>query len=285
MSSRNIAKDSFMMAFMFAVALHATVLLALSWVFDINPLKKAAETLDVVLVNWRSEEAPDDADFLAQASQLGGGESNEATRPSQNLSSALPSQGEGDMPEQVDSTLPTEPRQDLQELISESPDARPVQQVTRIEQPEPVLPTAAELMQQSMQVADLTPNMQRENEFKSKLPRRKFISANTREYEFASYMQAWVAKVERVGNINYPMEVRRRKLVGNLLMTVGINLDGSVESIEVRKSSGLQELDDAAIRIVRLAAPYSQLPDNISSEVDVLHITRTWKFTTGYRLE
>jgi protein TonB len=284
-SSRNIANDSFTMAFMFAIGLHATVLLTLSWAFDINPLQKAAETLDVVLVNWRSEEAPEEADFLAQASQIGGGESDETTRPSQNQSSALPSEGQGDMPEQVDSALPPEPLDDLQEVISENPDARPVQQVTRVEQPEPDLPTAAELMQQSMQRADLQPNMQREGEFKSRLKRRRFISANTQEYEFAAYMQAWVAKVERVGNINYPMEVRRRKLVGNLLMTVGISLDGSVESIDIIKSSGLKELDDAAVRIVRLASPYSPLPENISSKVDVLHITRTWKFSSGYTLE
>jgi protein TonB len=140
-------------------------------------------------------------------------------------------------------------------------------------------------MQQSMQIANLQPNMQRENEWQSRLPRRRFISANTKEYEFASYMQAWVAKVERVGNLNYPMEVRRRKLVGNLLMTVGINRDGSVESIQIRRGSGMKELDESAMRIVRLAAPYSPLPENISSRVDVLHITRTWKFSTGYSLE
>ena len=98
-------------------------------------------------------------------------------------------------------------------------------------------------------------------------------------------MQAWVAKVERVGNLNYPVEIRQRKLVGNLLMTVGINRDGSIESINIRRSSGFDVLDEAAIRIVRLAAPYSPLPENISSKVDVLHITRTWKFSTGYTLE
>jgi protein TonB len=81
------------------------------------------------------------------------------------------------------------------------------------------------------------------------------------------------------------VEIRRRKLVGNLLMTVGIHRDGSVESIDIRRSSGMPELDEAAKRIVRLAAPYSPLPDNIASRVDVLHITRTWKFSTGYRLE
>ena len=81
------------------------------------------------------------------------------------------------------------------------------------------------------------------------------------------------------------MEVRQRKLTGDLLMTVGIAADGSVESIDVQRSSGMPELDEAAIRIVRLAAPYSPLPDNIRSKVDVLHITRTWKFSSGYRLE
>lgn len=277
--------DRFTVALMIVMGLHALVLIGLSFAFDFNPLQKAAETLDVVLVNWRSDEAPDEADFLAQANQLGGGESTELTRPSQNMDTAIPSQGEGDMPEQVDSQTLADEADSLREVISEVDSARPVQQITRIEQVEKDLPSAEELMQQSRQIANLRPDMQRENEWQSRLPRRRFISANTREYEFASYMQAWVAKVERVGNLNYPMEVRRRKLVGNLLMTVGINQDGSVESIAVRRSSGLAELDESARRIVRLAAPYSPLPENIRAKVDVLHITRTWKFSTGYRLE
>jgi protein TonB len=285
MIGRQLFNDRFTVALMLAMGIHALVLLAVSFAFEINPLQKAAETLDVVLVNWRSEEAPEEADFLAQANQLGGGESTEANRPSLNEASAMPSEGEGDITEELDSQPPAEEHESLQEVISESPSERPVQQVTRIEQPDTEQPSAAELMQQSMQIANLQPNMQRENEWQSRLPRRRFISANTKEYEFASYMQAWVAKVERVGNLNYPMEVRRRKLVGNLLMTVGINRDGSVESIQIRRGSGMKELDESAMRIVRLAAPYSPLPENISSRVDVLHITRTWKFSTGYSLE
>ena len=95
-------------------------------------------------------------------------------------------------------------------------------------------------------------------------------------------MQAWVAKVERVGNLNYPEEVRRLKLVGDLIMTVGVNQDGSVESIEVMRSSGLPQLDQAATRIVRLAGPYSPLGEQISGDVDVLHITRTWRFSRDF---
>ena len=279
------SNDRFTVALMLAMGLHALVLLAVSFAFEFNPLRQAAETLDVVLVNWRSETAPEDADFLAQASQQGGGESTRAERPTQKTSSAVTGQGQGEQPEQVDAAPPPEPQERLQEVLAETETAPPVPQVTRLEQPEEQLPSAAELMQQSMNAPNLEATLQRDNVFESRLPRRRFISANTREYEFASYMQAWVAKVERVGNLNYPMEVRRRKLVGDLLLTVGIKQDGSVESIDIRRSSGLPELDEAAVRIVRLAAPYSPLPENIRSKVDVLHITRTWKFSSGYRLE
>ena len=157
------------------------------------------------------------------------------------------------------------------------------QQITSIEQPELPLPTAAELMQESMAMAKLQPGIQRDRESKSKLPKRKWISANTREYEFAAYMQAWVAKVERVGNLNYPEEIRRLMLVGDLVMTVGINLDGSVESIDIQRSSGFPQLDQAATRIVRLAGPYSPLPEHISATIDVLHITRTWRFSRDFK--
>ena len=132
-------------------------------------------------------------------------------------------------------------------------------------------------------MAKLQPGIQRQSDSQSKLPRRKWISANTREYEYAAYMQAWVAKVERVGNLNYPDEVRRLKLVGDLIMTVGIKPDGSVENIEIRRSSGTPQLDQAATRIVRLTAPYSPLPEQISKKIDVLHITRTWRFSRDFQ--
>lgn len=277
--------DRFTVALMLAMGLHAVAVFGISFKIEISPVHMAATTLDVLLVNWQSEQAPEEPDFLAQASQRGGGNAKELSRPSQNMSSAISSLGEGDMPQQVDAQIPNDDLDSLRELVSENEQAQAVPQFTHIEQADENLPTAAELMEQSTQMASLHPNMHRENVWQSRLPRRRFISANTREYEFASYMQAWVAKVERIGNLNYPMEVRRRKLVGNLLMTVGINRDGSVESIDIRRSSGFAELDRSAMRIVRLAAPYSPLPENISSRVDVLHITRTWKFSSGYRLE
>jgi protein TonB len=283
MSAIKAHNDSIAVSYMMALGLHAVVLLGIGFALDFKPLTHPLDTLDVVLVNWRSETPPEEADFLAQASQQGGGESDEVSRPSQENTGASPGPVEGEDPvdqQQQSSSVADAARE---QILLESEDVEHTQQLTTIAQPVPPQPSAASLMQESMTMAKLQPGIQRDRESQSKLPRRKWISANTREYEYAAYMQAWVAKVERVGNLNYPDELRRLKLVGDLIMTVGVNPDGSVESIEVIKSSGLPQLDQAATRIVRLAAPYSPLPEYIESKVDVLHITRTWRFSRGFK--
>ncbi|MGD9264552.1 MAG: energy transducer TonB [Lysobacterales bacterium] len=275
--------DRFAVSFIAALGLHAGVLLGVGFVLDLKPLTNPLDTLDVVLVKWQSESAPDQADFLAQAAQTGGGESDEAAPPSQESPGIAPGVSQGlDPVDQVEQMAEVADAAREQVLL-ESDDSEFSQQITRIEQPEPPAPSAALLMQESMTMARMQPGLQRERASKSKLPRRKWISANTREYQFAAYMQAWVAKVERIGNMNYPEEVRRRKLVGELILTVGIRTDGSVERIDVQRSSGISELDQAAVRIVRLAGPYAPLPENISNAVDVLHITRTWRFSRDFR--
>jgi protein TonB len=277
------SNDRFAVSFLMALALHALILLGVGFVMDFKPLTHPLETLDVVLVNWRSESKPDEADFLAQASQQGGGESTEAKRPSQENTGASPGPADGDDPVDQQEQMSSVADAAREQILIEDDKAEFTQQITSIEQPEPPKPSAAQLMQESMTMAKLQPGIQRDRESQSKLPRRKWISANTREYEFAAYMQAWVAKVERVGNLNYPDEIRRLQLTGDLLMTVGINVDGSVESIEIQRSSGKPQLDQAATRIVRLAGPYSPLPEYINASVDVLHITRTWRFSRDFK--
>ncbi|HEY3521619.1 MAG TPA: energy transducer TonB, partial [Rhodanobacteraceae bacterium] len=121
----------------------------------------------------------------------------------------------------------------------------------------------------------------------AKRPRKKFISANTREYAYAAYMKAWVNRIERVGNLNYPDEARRRRLHGQLVLTVGLARDGRVKSIDIIQSSGHRVLDDAAIRIVHLSAPFPPIPhgrDIGKDKIDELYITRTWQFMRGDEL-
>src|SRR5262249_46545486 len=116
-----------------------------------------------------------------------------------------------------------------------------------------------------------------------KRPRKKFIGANAAEYRFAQYEEDWRAKVERVGTLNYPAEARG-KMYGNLRLTVTIRADGSVDSIELDRSSGLKVLDAAAFKIVRMAGPYAAFPPDIQRDTDLLVITRTWFFGQGDKL-
>jgi protein TonB len=272
-----------MLFFVIAVGLHVMLAFGVHFGVSLNPVPRLADTLDVVLVQWRSESEPDKADYLAQASQKGGGETTEKTRPSEPVSGEFPTLGEGQDLQQSIQEIPV-PEVDAREIIAlEIEDAAPLPP-NLLEQPDLEQPSASQLMRQSMDMASLQPEISRQPN-SSKLKRKKFISANTREYEFASYMSSWVSKVERVGNLNYPYELRQRKLHGDLILTVGIQQNGTVESIDVQRSSGVQEIDLAAINIVQMAAPYAPLPGNITDRVDILYITRTWRFETGFGVE
>ena len=112
-----------------------------------------------------------------------------------------------------------------------------------------------------------------------KRPKRKFVGARAKEYRYAMYVDSWRQKVEKVGNLNYPEAARDLKLYGQLQMTVSIRADGSIEDIEINRSSGHKVLDEAAKHIVALGAPYARFPDDVHREIDILSITRTWTFT------
>lgn len=142
----------------------------------------------------------------------------------------------------------------------------------------PITPTATELLTNSFKIASLSAEIRRKMEAKAERPRRKFISASTKEYNYAAYMEAWRSKVERVGNLNYPEQARKQGLSGNLVLDVALRNDGTIDEITIRRSSGEKLLDDAAIRIVRLSAPFSPFPQHIKDETDILHIMRTWQF-------
>ena len=113
-----------------------------------------------------------------------------------------------------------------------------------------------------------------------KRPKRKFIGAHTQEPRFASYVKDWRLKLEQLENLNYPEAAKREKLYGAVQLTVGIKSDGSLESVEINRSSGNKILDEAAIRIAKLAGQngFAPLPPEISQDIDILHITRTWVF-------
>ncbi len=274
-----------------AVALHMIFILGIS--FDLELLRTPEEsplpTMEITLVHSRSEEAPDEADYLAQANQRGGGNTPEKVRPSSQNFNPLPIPKQGDAPLTQQAASPRsqqEPLPTMQMMTAEQAE-RTIpeleEEMEKPSRPEPV--TAARLMESSQELASLDAEIRQLKETLAKLPREKHLNANTREYKYAAYMDAWRAKVERIGNLNYPDEAKKRQLYGRLLLDVVINADGSVRRIDLLRSSGHKILDDAAIRIVTLAAPFAPFPEHIRKDFDVLHITRTWVFENTNQLQ
>lgn len=275
-------QDRLSVTLVFALLSHAVIILGVTFSYATAQPPENLPSLDVILVQRKSETPPEEADYLAQASQQGGGTEIERVRPQSPITGQMPKPDPGLAPMPLAPANPTpqqeQPTEVLTTRLSET-------QVARTEEAKPVpdqaTPTAQELLQRSMEIARLEAEIGRELQAYAKRPRRKFISANTREFEFASYMQAWVSKVERIGNLNYPAEARQRKMEGSLVLTVAVGRDGSIEAIDVIQASGYPLLDEAAIRIVRMGAPYAPLPEKIRDKVDILHITRTWQFLPG----
>lgn len=237
-------------------------------------------TLDVILTEVSTELSPEQADFLAQASNQGGGEHETTARPSDDQIGLAPRESPGDTVVPTVAQSADEPPPQTRVVSSRHGEQRVLEpENSRIPDPTPVSHERDQL-QRDMEMARLSAEIQQRSERYARRPTRKFVSASTREHAYAAYMRAWVDRAVRVGNLNYPDEARRRRLAGEVVISVAVRRDGSVEDIQIVRTSGIRLLDDAAIRIARLAEPYPPLPAT-DDNVDVLHITRTWQFLPG----
>jgi periplasmic protein TonB len=234
--------------------------------------------MDVVLVNSKSATKPIKADALAQANLDGGGNTDKKLR----AATPLPALEEREPSRELKAAenrmkqLETEAHELMTRMKSKA----------AVAPAEVTLPSTAQgdaeardLVEKSLEIERLEAQIRREYQSYQERPKRKFVGARAQEYRFAQYVDNWRQKIERVGNLNYPEEAKTRKLYGSLQLTVAIKANGEVETVEVNRSSGHKILDQAAIRIVRLAAPFERFPDNIRVDTDILHITRTWTFT------
>lgn len=181
---------------------------------------------------------------------------------------------------QIEPPLPDpEPEPDPDTPIAEAPPPDP------LEAPPSKPADAAQILNsRNQEIARLTASLEARTAAYASRLRRRSVSASTREFRYANYLAAWARKVERIGNLNYPQAAKEQHLHGNLILHVAVRKDGTVEAIRVVRSSGYDLLDQAAVNIVKLAAPYSPFPPDIASETDVLDIIRTWQFMRGGRL-
>lgn len=285
-----------------AVALHAVVIMGSTFV---NTQKTPPiKTLEITLAQQPTETEPKQADFLAQANQEGSGTLEEKRLLSTTEKSVFQDDKIRDQ-----AALPTPQAEEPTPLTSEQPkevisdrdgsaertEKTPRKVVTTTEKtktqssPKPKKTEAAKsqpksgqsssLLARSLEIANLQAQLKMQQEQFAKRPKvRRLTSVSTTIHEDAIYLDNWRRRVEMIGNLNYPEDARKNKLYGTLRVLVSIKPDGSLKSVEILKSSGYKTLDDAAIRIVRLAAPFQPFSVEMRKNTDILEIIRTWKF-------
>ena len=266
-----------------SLLLHMLVILGVTFAVPRLRDLDALPTLEITLVQARSERAPEKPEFLAQAHQDGGGDSDRPDIARSPLPLREVSESQRTVPALRPAPRDPVPAQrEARELMTQrqaqprvtTPQPEPPRKEARLDPAALGLPNPLDVTER----ARLNAEISRVWEEYQKRPKRKFLNARTQEYKYAAYMDAWRAKVERIGNLNYPEEAKRRGLRGSVLLDVAVREDGRVTEVSILRSSGHKLIDDAALRIVDLAAPFAPFPPEIRADVDVVHITRTWVF-------
>ena len=287
------------LALVVALLLHVFIIWQVGFEFDDSQADDPViTTIEVTLVHQSTEEVPEEPDYYAQANQVGGGTTSEPVRatspspapfpsPDAQLVAMPPPESGGQERSGTPQFMTVEEENQPQASdvsVAEISEAPASDDSSSQASPKPDLPSATDLIEQTVAVAGLNAEYGRSFASTSRRKKHNYISANTKAYYAAAYMDAWRRKIERTGNLNYPIEARRNGVYGSLLLEVALLPDGSIEDVIVIRSSGHTVLDNAAINIVRMSAPFAPFPKEIKERTDVLHITRTWEFRRGDQL-
>ena len=297
---QNSTTERFVTTLFISMVLHTFFILG-TYFKAPNPaqFKSNKNGLDVVLVNSKSAERPRDPKVLAQANVDGGGNTDENRRAKSPLptledkvmeleETAAQLARAAQLPTSDSKKILTAPQSSQRAQVSQtdalsSSDSAAEDNVQNFLNPLQS-PLINQVLQRTRQISHLEAQISKDFQAYQQRPKRKFVGASAAEYKFAGYVEDWRQRIEEVGNQNYPEAARQNSLYGSLLITVAVRLDGSLENVEIIRSSGNKVLDAAAMHIVELAAPYSAFPLELRNEADVLHITRTWTFTKSDKL-
>lgn len=277
--TRTMANERFGFTMFVSICLHVVLILGVG--FGILEQASSSTSLDITLAQYRSQEAPEEADFLAQENQLGSGSEEEKAAPSTPVQSRFNDDSIQDVTPFVEST-PEQPTVQDQVITTEA-DAREIASEDTVEEvPQEVPDQPLENLTDSEfnnRLASLQAQLDIRRQEYAKRPRRYTISsASTQRARDILYLDNWRKKVEAIGNLNYPSQASSQGIYGNLRLLVSLRADGSVADVRVLSSSGYRILDESAIRIVHMAAPYEPFPPDMRKEVDILDIIRTWQF-------
>ena len=269
-----------------ATLLHLALILGVS--FTLAKPGEISKTLEITLSTFKSEEKPKEADFLAQDNQQGSGTLEHKAAPKTTEQAPF----QDSKVNKVTPAAAPQPTQRKEAVATKTalttskpqPQKAPTKQKEEEPQPDAQQAPIFDTTQLSAEIASLEAQLAQEQQLYAKRPKiHRLNAASTMRDKGAWYKDEWRKKVERVGNLNYPEEARRQRIYGSLRMLVSIKRDGTLYEVQVLESSGQQVLDQAALRIVRLAAPFAPFTGDLA-DIDRLEIIRTWRFERGDRL-
>lgn len=260
-----------------AIVVHVAVIAGIGFGLPDSGEKQYAPLLDITLVNTHSDKAPDKADYIAQANQQGSGTLDKKSRPSSPLASTNPEDMAGKSPIKSFQSAPDiTPKPDPQILTTKGKTDKWVNKQPEQDEIKDPKPVNKEISDETDEIAQLMAEMSRDEQHYANRPRIHFIdSISAKSAVEAAYIDAWAKKLERIGNINFPKEALKLSLSGTLILNATLDRAGQVVEIGIDSSSGSRILDNAAVRIVKLASPYEPLPREVREKYDRLNITRS----------
>ena len=274
--------DKIILSVFIAGCLHLLVLFGLN--FAITEPSKVRRPLDVTLVTYPAKQPVDikDAEYTATTDQLASGTEKEAKKPS-HLSQLAGTNQQNDQQQPVVDEQKTTDRHHLrdQDVLTAKNSTNASHETL---QPNTSTKNVVRQQQTAEQQAGLIAHLEtrladRKQQY-AQLPRiKRFTSVKAKKSSDAQYIYQWVKKIETLGTQYYPEEAKRYQLQGHLRLLVSLYADGRVHEVRILQSSGIKILDDAATRIVRLAAPFAPFPASLKQEADRIEIIRTWYFT------
>ena len=279
-----LSRERFRFMIFLSACAHALLVLGVGFTYltDAND----ESSIEVTLAQYRSQIQPDDADFIAQENQTGSGSQDETTVPSSPFMSDLNDADINEVRPAPKAQVLNETPENLTTLSSIDAEQAVAQQRDMPEQEEKqALSEQSSSEEISLAIASLQAQLDLQQQALARQPRKYTLSsASARKSHEASYLDSWRRRVEAVGNINYPIKARQQQVYGNVRMLISLNASGQISETRIIQSSGESLLDQAAVDIVNLAAPFEPFPEELKAEADILEIVRTFRFHEGNTL-
>lgn len=263
-----------------AALIHGILIIGITFNAELFDNFADAISLEVTIVADPDQriDRPDEAEYLAQASQQGGGNTFEKVRATAPLQSVSPIDNLGE--ENARSLVDSKAHEQSADQLVTTQGEQELQVADDLrEQPRPEEATAVALESGSEQTLPLPQDEDSSLLIHDNDPRQLIISADTRESTVAAYLDNWKRRIEAVGEEYFPELGDLEGLTGSPTLEVSIEASGQLAAVVIRKSSGSQVLDKAALDILRRASPFDPFPAEIRSDYDRLRFAYKWLFT------